>query len=161
MDLKTGYRTQQMLVAPILDGRNRELVGVIQIINSRSGRLFLPMMEEGAAQSENAGDRVPAAAEADDDAAPEQVRGARVANAVLSSDELELAQRSARRKNLDLETVLIEEFQVKPPDSARRLSVYFGVPYEPLQGGSRPTGRAPEKHEPRVLRNQPVDAARR
>ena len=29
-----------------------------------------------------------------------------VANAVLSSDELELAQRSARRKNLDLETQL-------------------------------------------------------
>ncbi len=56
-----------------------------------------------------------------------------VANAVLSSDELELAQRSARRKNLDLETVLADEFQVKAPDLGKALSVYFGVPYEPLK----------------------------
>src|SRR6478735_1138476 len=53
-----------------------------------------------------------------------------VSNAVLSSDELELAQRSARRKNLDLETVLVEEFQVKTPDLGNALSVYFAVPYE-------------------------------
>jgi type II secretory ATPase GspE/PulE/Tfp pilus assembly ATPase PilB-like protein len=52
---------------------------------------------------------------------------------VLSSDELELAQRSARRKNLDLETVLVEEFQVKLTDLGHALSVYFGVPYEPFR----------------------------
>jgi type II secretory ATPase GspE/PulE/Tfp pilus assembly ATPase PilB-like protein len=56
-----------------------------------------------------------------------------VANAVLSSDELELAQRSARRKNLDLETVLVEEFQVKTPDLGNALAVYFSVPYEPFK----------------------------
>jgi hypothetical protein len=36
-----------------------------------------------------------------------------VTNAVISGEELELAQRSARRKNLDVETVLTGEFQVK------------------------------------------------
>ena len=33
VDAKTGYRTKQMLVAPVLEGRTKELVGVIQIIN--------------------------------------------------------------------------------------------------------------------------------
>ena len=40
------------------------------------------------------------------------------------------AQRSARRKNLDIETVLIDEFQVKVPALGEALSSYFGVPYE-------------------------------
>ena len=84
-----------------------------------------------------------------------------VANAVLSSDELELAQRSARRKNLDLETVLVEEFQVKVPDLGNALSVYFGVPYEPFRADRVRPRRPAAQHEPGVLRDQPVAAARR
>jgi type II secretory ATPase GspE/PulE/Tfp pilus assembly ATPase PilB-like protein len=53
-----------------------------------------------------------------------------VSNAVISAEELELAQRSARRKNLDIETVLIDEFQVKISALGDALSAYFGVPYE-------------------------------
>src|SRR5690349_16741187 len=32
VDVKTGYRTRQMLVAPLLDPRSRDLLGVVQII---------------------------------------------------------------------------------------------------------------------------------
>jgi len=53
-----------------------------------------------------------------------------VTNAVISAEELELAQRSARRKNLDVETVLTDEFQVKLPALGEALAGYFGVPYE-------------------------------
>lgn len=133
VDVKTGYRTRQMLVAPILDSRNRDLIGVIQIINSRTGRPFLPVMEEGvgqlaetlaiAFQQRSRTVMMP----------PRSKYEALVANAVLSSDELELAQRSARRKNLDLESVLVEEFQVKVPDLGNALAVYFGVRYEPFR----------------------------
>ncbi|MBX9811986.1 MAG: Flp pilus assembly complex ATPase component TadA, partial [Burkholderiales bacterium] len=56
-----------------------------------------------------------------------------VTNAVISIEELELAQRSARRKNLDIETVLTDEFQVKVPVLGEALSSYFGVPYEPFR----------------------------
>src|SRR2546429_4892152 len=41
VDVKTGYRTRQMLAAPVLDVKTRDLLGVVQIINSRSGRPFL------------------------------------------------------------------------------------------------------------------------
>jgi type II secretory ATPase GspE/PulE/Tfp pilus assembly ATPase PilB-like protein len=64
------------------------------------------------------------------------VRGkydALVANAVLSAEEMELALRSARRKNLDIESVLLDEFQVKPQAIGEALSGFFGVPYEPFK----------------------------
>jgi hypothetical protein len=54
-----------------------------------------------------------------------------VSNAVISAEELELATRSARRKNLDIETVLIDEFQVKLNAIGEALAAYFDVPYEP------------------------------
>jgi type II secretory ATPase GspE/PulE/Tfp pilus assembly ATPase PilB-like protein len=133
VDLKTGYRTRQMLVAPVLDARNRDLVGVVQIINSRTGRPFPPVMEEGVAQL---AETLAMALQQRQKPTMMPLRSkyeALVANAVLSSDELELAQRSARRKNLDLETVLVDEFQVKVPDLGQALSVYFGVPYEPYK----------------------------
>src|SRR4029078_9889172 len=125
VDTKTGYRTRQMLVAPVLEARTRDLIGVVQIINSRSGRPFLPVMEEGVVQL---AETLAVAFQQRQRPATMQLRSkyeALVANAVLSSDELELAQRSARRKNLDLETVLTEEFQVKVPDLGQALSAYF------------------------------------
>src|SRR5881398_3407408 len=48
VDLKTGYRTKQMLVAPVVDTQTKELIGVIQIINSKNGQPFPQAMEEGA-----------------------------------------------------------------------------------------------------------------
>ena len=133
VDVKTGYRTRQMLVGPILDAKTRELVGVIQIINSRTGRPFPPIMEEGVVQL---AETLSIALQQRQKPAIVPLRGkyeALVANAVLSSDELELAQRSARRKNLDLETVLTDEFKVSVADLGQALSSYFGVPYEPYK----------------------------
>ena len=41
--------------------------------------------------------------------------------------------RSARRKNLEIETVLLDEFQVKPQAIGEALAAFFGVPYEPFK----------------------------
>src|SRR5262245_34724624 len=129
VDAKTGYRTRQMLVAPVLDQKSKELIGVVQIINSRAGQPFLPVMEEGVAHlTETLG-----IAMRQRQGPLMQVRSkydGLVTTGVISAEELELAQRSARRKNLDIETVLLEEFQVKPPALGEALAAYFGVPYE-------------------------------
>lgn len=133
VDVKTGYRTRQMLVAPVIEARTGDLIGVVQIINTRTGRPFPPVMEEGVAQL---AETLAIAFQQRQRPTMMQLRSkyeALVASGVLSSDELELAQRSARRKNLDLETILIDEFQVKVPDLGAALSVYFGVPYEPFR----------------------------
>jgi len=129
VDAKTGYRTKQMLVAPVLEGKSKELIGVVQIINSKAGQMFLPVMEEGVVQLAE----TLAIAFRQRQGPMMQVRtkyDGLVTSAVISAEELELAQRSARRKNLDMETVLIEEFKVKVQALGEALSSYFGVPYE-------------------------------
>ena len=40
VDKRTGYRTKQMLVAPIVEQGSGELIGVIQIINNKAGVSF-------------------------------------------------------------------------------------------------------------------------
>ena len=106
VDAKTGYRTKQMLVAPVTEGKGRELVGVVQIINYKGGPTFPPVMEEGVAHL----CETLAIAFRQRQGSMMQVRNrydGLVTSAVISAEELELAQRSARRKNLDMETVLI------------------------------------------------------
>jgi type II secretory ATPase GspE/PulE/Tfp pilus assembly ATPase PilB-like protein len=132
VDAKTGYRTKQMLVAPVLEAKTKDLIGVVQIINSKAGLPFLPVMEEGVMQLAE----TLSIAFRQRQRPAVQVRtkyDSLVSNAVISAEELELAQRSARRKNLEIETVLIDEFQVKIPALGDAVSAYFGVPYEPFK----------------------------
>jgi hypothetical protein len=53
-----------------------------------------------------------------------------IADAIISGPELELAVRSARRQNLDVEDVLIDEFQVPVSAVGQALSKAFNLPYE-------------------------------
>jgi len=132
VDKRTGYRTKQMLVAPVVDGATSELVGVVQAINTKSGSPFSPLAEEGMSSV----CETLAIAFKQRQKQQTVVRGrydALVANAVLSAEEMELALRSARRKGLDLEAVLLDEFQVKPRAIGEALSAFFRVPYEPLK----------------------------
>ena len=130
VDAKTGYRTKQMLVSAVLEAKTKELIGVVQIINSKAGQPFPPMMEEGAVQlcetlaiafRQRQGPMMGVRTKYD----------GLVTNAVISAEELELAQRPPRRKNLDLETVLTDEFKVTTQALGDALSAYFGVQYEP------------------------------
>ncbi len=129
IDAKTGYHTKQMLVSPIVDANTRELMGMVQFINSKSGQPFPPALEEAAAflcetlaiafwQRQK----------------PAQMVNSKydrlVSNGVISAEELGLAMRSARRKNLDVEMVLSDEFQVKPSVISEAIAFYFGVPCE-------------------------------
>ncbi len=132
VDKRTGYRTKQMLVGPVVEAATSELVGVVQAINTKGGHPFSPLAEEGMV---NLCETL-AIAFKQRQKQQTVVRGrydALVANAVLSAEEMELALRSARRKGLDLEAVLLDEFQVKPQAIGEALSTFFGVPYEGLK----------------------------
>ncbi|MCX7142079.1 MAG: GspE/PulE family protein [Proteobacteria bacterium] len=126
VDKRTGYRTKQMLVAPVTEGE--ELIGVIQIINNKAGVPFTALMEEGVNQLAQT-----LAIAFKQRQKPQVIKTKYdflVSDAVISPAEFELAARSARKKAVDVEQVLIEEFQVKLPAIGQALSKFFGVPYE-------------------------------
>src|SRR3569832_268780 len=131
VDRKTGYRTRQMLVAPLLNPQSSEqLLGVIQLINTRAGGPFDAMAEEGV--NELCATLAIAFAQRLGAAPPIRSRyAALISGAVLSPPEFELATRSARRKGIDIEEVLQHEFQVKPAMIGEALGKFFGVPPAP------------------------------
>lgn len=132
VDKRTGYRTKQMLVAPIVNASSNDLIGVVQILNTKDGIPFSKIAEEGIRSL----CETLAIAFTQRNKMPHGVRTKYdflIADAVISAQELELAQRTARRKNLDLEEVLINEFQVKPAALGVALAKFFGVPYEPFR----------------------------
>ncbi len=132
VDRRTGYRTKQMLVAPIIGERPNEILGVVQLINNRDGSPFSGIVEEGIKELT----KTLAIAYAQRLKPPAVIRSKYdhlIAEAVLSAVEMQLATRSARRKNEDIETVLIKEFQVKVSAVGQALGKFFGVSYEPFK----------------------------
>src|SRR5229473_1657214 len=128
VDKRTGYRTKQMLVAPIVEPGTSELIGVIQIINNKTGVPFGGLAEEGVHELAQT-----LAIAFKQRQKPQLVKTKYdylIADAVLSAGEFELASRQARKKAIDVEQVLTDEFQVKIPAIGAALSKFFGVPYE-------------------------------
>ena len=129
VDKRTGYRTKQMLVAPIMEASGSELIGVIQVINNKAGRSFAELVEEGV--RELAQTLAVALRQRQQQSGVVKTKyDYLVSDAVMSSAEFELATRTARRKGIDVEEVLIDEFQVKTDALGKALSSFFGVPYE-------------------------------
>ena len=132
VDKRTGYRTKQMLVAPVADAQSGELLGVVQIINNKAGSPFAAIAQEGVK-----GLCETLAIAFTQRSKPAQAVKTKydflVSDAVISAQELELATRTARRKNLDIEEVLVNEFQVKHQALGAALGKFFNVPYEPFR----------------------------
>ena len=131
VDKRTGYRTKQMLVSPVVESGSTELVGVVQLINNKAGMSFGQLAEEGVTEL------CQTLAIAFKQRQKPQVLKTKydflVSDAVISAAEFELAARSARKKAVDVENVLIDEFQVKIPAIGAALAKFFGVPYEPFK----------------------------
>ncbi|BCB26906.1 general secretory pathway protein GspE [Sulfurimicrobium lacus] len=128
IDRKTGYRTKQMLVAPIIDANDGELMGVIQLINSLSGSPFPTSAEEGLQEL--------AKTLAIAFKHRSRIRTKfdyLIDQGILSAAEIELAARSAHRKGKDIEEILLDEFQVNLADLGRSLTDFYHVPYEPFK----------------------------
>ena len=132
VDKRTGYRTQQMLVAPIIDERSSDLLGVIQLINHRAGTPFSLMAEEGVQGLA----QTLAIAFTQRTRLPSLVRSkydALLTDAVISLQEFEAATATARRKGISIEDVLVADFGVEPAVIGKALAAFFRVPYEPFK----------------------------
>lgn len=161
VDRRTGYRTRQMLVAPIMadDGT---VLGVLQLINNHRGGAFDAMVEEGVEHLCNS----IAIAFAHRQKAPMRDRGrfaGMLSEAVLPRAQLEQAQRSAAARGIDIEDVLLDELGIKSSLVGRALADFFGVPYFMFQvDRRRPQGLLDSFNREYVVQNQwmPIEEGR-
>lgn len=136
VDKRSGYRTKQMLVVPILDGQ--VLHGVLQVINNKSDQPFGELEVEGATQL------CKTLATAIHQRMQRELDGARrkatkydglIADGVLTQEELQKAVLKAREDAVPVEQVLSEQYSIKPAQIGPSLSKFFGVPYEAANSG--------------------------
>jgi type II secretory ATPase GspE/PulE/Tfp pilus assembly ATPase PilB-like protein len=133
VDQRTGYRSKQMLIAPILGGdTGNELMGVIQLINNLAGQPFSSLHDEGVVELS----KTLAIAFRVRQQMPGSIQSKfeyLVIDNVIAAGELELATKAARRKNKNVEDILVDEFQVKQPAIGAALAKFFSCEYEPYK----------------------------
>jgi len=136
VDRRSGYRTRQMLVAPILEGQH--LHGVLQVINNKSDEPF------GALELDGVAEVCKTLATAIRQRAKKAEEGTRrkaskydglVADGLLTDDELGHCIQDARNQEVPVEQLLLANFKVKPAQIGSALAKFFGVPYEPFNPG--------------------------
>ena len=133
IDSFTGYKTKQLLTAPIVDKFDASnVIGVLQIINTKSGQPFPRMAEEGIVKlCETLA--IAFRQRQKTDVFFRTKYDYLVLDGVVSDAELDLVLRSARRRAVDIERVLTDEFQVKHEAIGQSVSKFFRVPYEPFR----------------------------
>jgi len=144
VDHTTGFKSKQMLAAPLLQGSNRELVGVLQLINQWADGRFDRVAEEGlealtATLAQALFQRIKATA-----LLPKRYE-VLATEGVISAAELELAHRWAQRKKKDLEQVLAEDFQIPLSAMGKALAKQVKLPYQPLDPTWRPNPELAKK----------------
>jgi type II secretory ATPase GspE/PulE/Tfp pilus assembly ATPase PilB-like protein len=136
VDKRSGYRTKQMLVAPIMEGQT--LYGVLQVINSKSDQPFGELEVEGVAQlcktlATAIRQRMQRADEGQRRKATKY--DGLVTDGVLTNDELRQCIQEAREQGVPVEQLLTANYQLQPAQIGPSLARFFGVPYEPFHAG--------------------------
>jgi type II secretory ATPase GspE/PulE/Tfp pilus assembly ATPase PilB-like protein len=126
-DKTTGFRTNQVLACPILF--DKYLLGVLQLINKRSGAMFSPRDEEAAEEL----------AKILGIAFYNQLKAARsnkptkfgllVDKGLVSEKDIEQAVATARVNQLDLANVLIDDYRVPKEELGRALAQYYNCAF--------------------------------
>jgi len=127
-DKKTGFRTTQVLMMPILH-ENRNVVGVIQLLNKKHGSRFTKEDEANLARiAKTLGIAFYTQHQLT------QRRPTKFAYLLeqhrVTQDDINAAQVEARAKGTDVETILVEQFKVPRSDMGMSLSTFYRVPYQ-------------------------------
>lgn len=125
-DQKTGYATRQVLACPII--HQKFLLGVIQLINRKSGGFFTSKDEKSIQEI----GRILGIAFFNQKRMSSRSHSKfdyLIDNAVLTRDELRKAILDARQSNQAIESVLHHQLKIPKNTIGRSLSQYFKVPF--------------------------------
>ncbi len=131
-DKKSGFRTKQILTYPIV-AENKYLVGVIQLVNKKSGGRFTKKDEESVVEiTKTLGI-----------AFYTQFKLARktptkfdslVANSRITQAELDVAIAEARKGQTDVESILLDKYKVPKAEIGKSLSQFYKCPFIEYDG---------------------------
>ena len=136
VDKRSGYRTKQMLVAPILEGDT--LHGVLQVINNKSDEPFGDLEVDGVSElcktlSTAIRQRANGASAMQRQKATKY--DALVADGLLTNHELDQCIQDARAEGKSVEHLLMAQYKIRPLQIGPSLAKFFGVPYEAFNAG--------------------------
>ena len=126
-DKKTGFRTKQILAVPILH-ENKNILGVIQLLNKKHGARFTKEDEAGVARIAKT---LAIAFHTQNQLA--QKRATKfdylLSQQRITQEELNAAVAEARRKQIDVESILMEQYKVQKADVGTSLSQFYNCPF--------------------------------
>ncbi|RLB13973.1 MAG: pilus assembly protein, partial [Deltaproteobacteria bacterium] len=122
-DKKTGYKTTQVLAAPIT--YNRYLLGVVQLINKKNGEVFGKGDENAALEIA----KVLGIAIFNNHRSAHKAKPTRfdylITNNIISNKDLSEAMARARKTKRSVEAVLMADFQVSKEDIGKSLASFY------------------------------------
>ncbi len=136
VDQRSGYRTKQMLVLPIMD--SQDIYGVLQVINNRSDQAFGKLEEDGARQlCRTLATALRQRLQRERDLARKRATkydGLTKAG-IITTEQLEQCIARSRDEGKSVEHMLMADLHIRPAQIGPSLADFFGVPYEPFNAG--------------------------
>jgi type II secretory ATPase GspE/PulE/Tfp pilus assembly ATPase PilB-like protein len=124
-DQKTGYKTGQVLVAPIKFGKY--LLGVVQLINKVNNIRFTLEDQKNVAEVAN----VLGIAFYNHQRLRKQIKKTKfdylITNNIIDQKDLEMAMVMSRNKKSSVETILMNDYHVAKEDIGKSLSMFFNT----------------------------------
>ena len=134
IDRRTGFRTRQVLCAPILVAERRQLLGVLELLNREGDEegKFPALAENGVRELASALGRILATRlqSANETATKYRLL---ITEGVLTLAEFNAAMTVATQTGVDVEEVLIRDYRIGESVIGEALAAHFKVPYEPYR----------------------------
>jgi type II secretory ATPase GspE/PulE/Tfp pilus assembly ATPase PilB-like protein len=146
-DKKTGFKTKQVLTYPVV-AENKFLMGVVQLLNKKSGGRFTKTDEESVAEIAKALGIAFSNLKKISKKTPTKFDYL-ISNGKITQAELDQAIAEARKPGGDMEAILIDKYKVKKSDLVKSLSQFYKCP------GVEFTGRT--LIDPELLKNVKID----
>ncbi len=126
-DKRTGFKTKQVLTYPIV-ADNKYLMGVLQLLNKKSGSRFTRKDEESVAEIAKALGIAFFNLRKISKKDPTKF-DLLVSNSRITQNELDNAIAESRKGVSDLESILIEKYKIPKLDIGKSLAQFFKCPY--------------------------------
>jgi len=123
-DQKSGFRTRQVLTAPVLF--ENKLFGVVQLINKKKTPAFTKLDEKVVSEIARV---LGIAFRNQFKMIPKTKFDYLLGQSIITENELKTAMAAAREQKKDVETVLMENYKVKKKDIGSSLGQFYGCKF--------------------------------